>query len=103
MPVPCAGKIDILYLIKAFETGAEGVAIVTCKDGDCRYLEGNLRARKRGEAVEYLTEEVGLGKGRVSVFQIDEEGVTGVARKLQQFSASVKELTRNNEAAGVRR
>ena len=28
--LPCSGKLDVPYLIKAFETGADGVAIVTC-------------------------------------------------------------------------
>lgn len=31
IPLPCSGKVDILYLTKAFETGADGVAVVTCK------------------------------------------------------------------------
>jgi coenzyme F420-reducing hydrogenase delta subunit len=47
IPLPCSGKADILYLTKAFETGADGVAVLTCPEGECRYLEGNLRARKR--------------------------------------------------------
>jgi len=59
--LPCSGKVDLLYLIKAFETGADGVVIVTCRKDACRYLEGNLRAVRRAEAVEALLEEVGLG------------------------------------------
>ena len=47
IPIPCSGKIDILYLTKAFETGADCVAVLMCREGECRYLEGNLRARKR--------------------------------------------------------
>ena len=29
--LPCSGKLDILYLIKAFETGADGVAVMMCR------------------------------------------------------------------------
>ena len=43
--LPCSGKVDIPYLLKAFETGADGVAIVTCQKNECRHFEGNLRAR----------------------------------------------------------
>ena len=68
--MPCSGKLDILYLTKAFETGADGVALMMCPEGECRYLEGNLRARKRAEAIERLLEESGLGKGRVVVIQL---------------------------------
>jgi coenzyme F420-reducing hydrogenase delta subunit len=85
--------VPILYLTKAFETGADGVAIVTCKTGECRYLEGNLRAKKRAEAVEALTEEIGLGKGRVTVIQIGEEGIAGVARELRSFRSRIKALS----------
>jgi F420-non-reducing hydrogenase iron-sulfur subunit len=86
IPVPCAGKIDIRYLVKAFETGADGVAIVSCPEGDCRYLEGNLRARKRMEAVEALLAEAGLGKGRLRVIQLDDEGAERVAREIGEFA-----------------
>ena len=52
--MPCSGKLDILYLTKAFDTGADGAAIMMCKEGECRYMEGNLRAVKRVEAVDEL-------------------------------------------------
>ena len=55
--LPCSGKVDVPYLMKAFETGADGVAVVTCKKDECRHFEGNLRAHKRAEAVESLLED----------------------------------------------
>ncbi len=86
IPVPCSGKIDIRYLVKAFETGADGVAIVTCQDGECRYLEGNLRARKRGEAVAALLDEAGLGAERLCVMSVNGGGVRDVSRRLAEFT-----------------
>ena len=68
-PVP--GKVDIPYLIKAFETGADGVVIVTCKKNECRHFEGNLRAHKRAEAVESLLEEIGMSAGRMAVVECE--------------------------------
>src|SRR5512136_365944 len=76
IPLPCSGKADILYLTKAFETGADGVAVLMCPEGECRYLEGNLRARKRLEAVDALLNEAGLGRGRAVVIQLDDGGTT---------------------------
>lgn len=92
VPVPCSGKIDILYLTKAFETGADGIAVLTCKNGECRYLEGNLRAMKRVEAVEELLEETGLGKGRTLVLQMDEGGIEKVIRELDGFRSRIKNI-----------
>ena len=61
--LPCSGKVDIPYLVKAFETGADGVVLVTCKESECKHLEGNMRANKRLEVVDSLLEEIGIGKG----------------------------------------
>lgn len=85
IPLPCSGKVDILYLTKAFETGADGVAVVTCKKGNCRYIEGNLRARKRVEAVDALMDEIGLGSGRMVMIQLGEGGVQQVKKELDDF------------------
>ncbi len=90
IPLPCSGKVDILYLTKAFETGADGVAVVTCQPGECRYLEGNLRARKRAEAVDALLEEIGLGKGRTVVIQMKDGGIEQVVREVADFCARIK-------------
>ena len=35
--LPCSGKLELIYLLKAFESGADGVVLVTCKKGECRY------------------------------------------------------------------
>jgi coenzyme F420-reducing hydrogenase delta subunit len=85
IPLPCSGKVDILYLTKAFETGADGVAVIICKKGDCRYLEGNLRAAKRVEAVDILLDEIGLGKGRMTIIQMGDGGIEQVIREVQDF------------------
>ena len=92
--LPCSGKVDILYLTKAFETGADGVAIVTCGPGECRYIEGNLRARKRAAAVEGLLEEAGLGIGRLAVIAVNEGSLETVIRELEAFRARLKVLPR---------
>jgi coenzyme F420-reducing hydrogenase delta subunit len=92
--LPCSGKIDILYLIKAFETGADGVMLVTCKQGECRHLEGNLRAKKRAESVDSLLDEIGLSRGRIVVIQFkDEGGVKEISRKVEDFRAKIRDLS----------
>jgi len=92
--LPCSGKIDIPYLMKAFETGADGAAIVTCKQNECQHLEGNLRANKRAEAVESLLEEIGMGKGRMAVIMLKEGGVEQAIAEIRSFIDRVKNLPR---------
>ena len=91
--LPCSGKVDVLYLIKAFETGADGVVVVTCKEGECSYLEGNLRARKRAEAVDSLLEEIGLGRGRMAVIEMKDGGQEQLIREIKDFLSEIKEIT----------
>jgi F420-non-reducing hydrogenase iron-sulfur subunit len=96
--LPCSGKLDILYLIKAFDTGADGVAIMMCKEGECRYMEGNMRARKRAQAIDELLQEAGLGKGRTKVIQLDDRGIAGAVRELEDFLLHIKTLVQNTPA-----
>jgi coenzyme F420-reducing hydrogenase delta subunit len=96
--LPCSGKLDILYLIKAFETGADGVAVMMCPEGECRYLEGNMRARKRAKAVEELLKETGLGEGRVTVIQMDGSGIEKTIQKLEEFCHRITALAQGNQA-----
>jgi F420-non-reducing hydrogenase iron-sulfur subunit len=96
--LPCTGKLDILYLVKAFETGADGAAVMMCPEGECRYLEGNMRARKRAEAVEELLKETGLGEGRVTVIQMDNAGIEPALRKLEDFCLKIAARAQGNQA-----
>lgn len=96
--LPCSGKLDILYLIKAFETGADGVAVMICQEGECRYLEGNLRARKRAGMVEELLKETGLGENRIAVIQMDDTGIEPKKRELAAFCQKIASLPGNMRA-----
>jgi coenzyme F420-reducing hydrogenase delta subunit len=90
--LPCSGKVDVPYLIKAFETGADGVVIVTCKKNECRHFEGNLRAHKRAEAVESLLEEIGMAAGRMAVFECGKQDAGQVLGEIRQFIDRVRNL-----------
>lgn len=71
--LPCSGKVNLPYLVKVFETGADGVLIVACPSQECRSLEGNLRTRKRADAVDSLLDEIGLGAGRIAVLSASDK------------------------------
>ena len=91
--LPCSGKVNTPYLVKAFEAGADGVIVVTCKQDECRHLEGNLRAQKRVQAVDSLLEEVGLGKGRIAVVQHKDAGVEQVIEDIEEFCTKVRSMS----------
>lgn len=90
--LPCSGKVDVPYLIKALETGADGAVVVACKKSECRHFEGSLRAHKRVEAVEALLEEIGFGAGRMAVVECAEGGAAVVCEEIKEFIERVRSL-----------
>jgi coenzyme F420-reducing hydrogenase delta subunit len=94
--LPCSGKIDIPYMIKAFETGADGVVIITCPKGECHNLEGNIRAQKRAQAVDSLLEEVGLGRDRIIAIQLKDDSNEKVKEEVNKFRAKIRNLSDQN-------
>jgi coenzyme F420-reducing hydrogenase delta subunit len=93
--LPCSGKVDVPYLMKAFETGADGVVIVTCKKNECQNNEGNLRAHKRAESVESLLEEIGMGTGRMAVIELKED-VKQTLGEINNFFNKIRNLPKSN-------
>ena len=68
--VPCTGKVDVLYLLKSFQRGADGVYVAGCMEGNCHYLTGNLRARKRVEYTKKILDEIGIGGERLEMYNM---------------------------------
>lgn len=67
---PCSGKVDIRLLLQAFEDGADGVYVAGCMDGDCHFLKGNIRAKKRVNAAKKILDKVGIGGERLEMFNL---------------------------------
>jgi coenzyme F420-reducing hydrogenase delta subunit len=76
--LPCSGRVNLLYLLKAIETGADGVLLLTCPIGECTYVQGNLRAQKRIEAVDDLLVEAGLARGCIKCVPLQETNKVGM-------------------------
>ena len=68
--VPCTGRVDIIHLLKAIEDGADGVYVAGCLEGECHFLSGNLKARKRVLHVKRILEEIGLEPERIEMFNL---------------------------------
>lgn len=90
--LPCSGKVDVPYLMKAFETGADGVAILTCSQEQCQRLEGNMRARRRADAVASLLEEIGVEPTRITVITPKVDETAEVSNAIEKFYNNIKSL-----------
>jgi F420-non-reducing hydrogenase iron-sulfur subunit len=63
--VPCTGRIDPVFIIKAFEKGTDGVLVSGCHPGDCHYNTGNFHARRRWIFFKQLLDFVGIDSSRL--------------------------------------
>jgi coenzyme F420-reducing hydrogenase delta subunit len=63
--VPCAGRVDPQYLLKALESGADGVMIIGCHDESCKSVRGNRLAKNRIEILGQALGDLGLKKERL--------------------------------------
>lgn len=67
---PCTGRIEPGHILKAFENGWDGVAILACHQGACKYLKGNIRAGKRVTYTRKLLQEAGIEPERLKFFNL---------------------------------
>ncbi|MFA5395476.1 MAG: hydrogenase iron-sulfur subunit [Methanomicrobiales archaeon] len=63
--VMCTGRVDPLFIMKAFQDGADGMLISGCHFGDCHYLEGNYKCAKRMFLVKNILKNIGLNDNRL--------------------------------------
>jgi len=63
--LPCTGRIDPLFVLKAFEGGADGVLVSGCHPGDCHYTSGNYHARRRWTLFRQLLDFTGIAPERL--------------------------------------
>ncbi len=93
--VPCAGRIETLYLLKALEGGADGVMIFACHEENCQFLRGNLRAKGRLSYAHRLLEKIGLEKERIDICHLATNSGPKLAETLWQKSEQLKKLGPN--------
>lgn len=67
---PCTGKIEVNYIMEAFESGVDALFVAGCLEGGCHFQEGNLRARRRVERAKKFMEEIGLEPERLEMFNL---------------------------------
>ena len=90
--VPCAGRIETIYLLRALEKGADGVILFACYEENCQFLRGNLRARGRLSYAHRMLEKIGLEKERLEICHLTTNSGVRFAEALQQKSEQLRKL-----------
>ena len=90
--VMCSGMVHPNFVMDALSKGADGVVICGCHPGDCHYLEGNLKAEKRAQAIELLLEDFGLEPERFRLEWISASEGPRFAQVMTEMVEQVREL-----------
>ena len=90
--LPCLGNLDILYLLKAYFSGADGVLVLGCPPGHCRHKMGNERAKRRAEIVQSLLEIFGVGSDRLNFACIHPSEISKMVETVNGFNERITKL-----------
>lgn len=93
--LPCTGKTDVGYILKAFEQGADGVYVVGCPLGNCHHVRGNERGKARVERAKKLLDEIGLGGERLDMFFVSGGMGDTFARDAEEMTNRIRALGPN--------
>ena len=90
--VMCSGMVHPNLVINALTKGADGVLMAGCHPGDCHYLEGNLIAEKRAEAIDLMLEDFGLEPERFRLEWVSASEGDKFARVVKEMTDALKQL-----------
>ena len=93
--VPCAGKVDVDYILTAFEAGVDGVLIVACHKDNCKSQQGNTFAEWRVEDAGRLLGEIGIERERLHFATIASNMPVEFVRITREMENKIKELGPN--------
>jgi len=90
--LPCSSRVNPLFIIKAFERGADGVIVSGCHTGDCHYSTGNFHARRRFSILHDLLHFMGVDNDRVTFAWVSASEGNKWQEVVNETTARVKQL-----------
>jgi len=91
--VMCSGRVEPVFILEAFKSGADGVLVAGCHPGDCHYLAGNYKTQRRVVMLKKLLEQFGLEPGRLRLEWVS-------ASEGDQFATVIKDMTEEIKKLG---
>jgi len=88
----CSSKIQVLHVLRALETGADGVALWTCPQDSCRFGRGCIRAAKRIERARRILDQIKVGGRRVFLQPLDPNDPEALDKALSKAAQQLIEL-----------
>lgn len=90
--LPCTGRIDTSFVLRAFLQGADGVLVSGCHPGDCHYTAGNFRARRRWTLFRDLLDVIGFDLRRLEISWVSAAEGAKWVKIITEFTDKIRGL-----------
>ena len=90
--VMCSSRVNPLFILKAFQKGADGVLVAGCHPGECHYVTGNYHTKRRFAVMKSLLEYVGISPKRLRIEWVSASEGTKFAGIVDEMTRELKEL-----------
>ncbi len=90
--VMCSGRVDPVFILEAFRSGADGVLVAGCHPGDCHYLSGNYKSQRRVSMLKKVLEQFGLEPERLRLEWVSASEGDRFATVIKDMTEKVKKL-----------
>ncbi|MCL2397036.1 MAG: hydrogenase iron-sulfur subunit [Defluviitaleaceae bacterium] len=100
--VPCSCRVDPLFILRAFQRGADGVAVCGCHPGDCHYATGNYYTRRRMALLHNMLDFMGIERDRMLLQWVSAAEGAKFAKTMTDFVENIHMLGKNTRLADWR-
>jgi F420-non-reducing hydrogenase iron-sulfur subunit len=88
----CSGRVEPIFILEAFRSGADGVLVAGCHPGDCHYLAGNYKAQRRAVMLKKLLKQFGLEPERLRLEWVSASEGDRFATVIKDMTEEIKKL-----------
>lgn len=96
----CSSMVKDIFLLRAFESGSDAVAVLVCPEDACRYIEGGIRSKKRVEWVKKILDEIGINNQRLNLYHTTISDTSAVEKIIKENLSVVSSLGPNPATRG---
>ena len=100
--VPCSCRVNPMFILRAFQRGADGVIICGCHPGDCHYTSGNYYTRRRMAALFSMLDFLGIERERTRLEWVSAAEGAKFAATMKDFAETVAALGENKRLEDLR-
>jgi heterodisulfide reductase subunit A-like polyferredoxin/coenzyme F420-reducing hydrogenase delta subunit len=95
--IPCSGRLDALYVLRALKVGFDGVMVFRCREGHCHNLIGNLDMDRRINLLRTVIRSRGIDDSRLQIVDINPFEGERFAQSVNEFMGLLASIHNGKE------